>query len=149
MKQAGVVRLTDRGVGLVGQGPQLSKNERALMAQLIRQYQAAGLESPTVKQCQQEATKNQQSVPQLIQLAAADGDLVEITNDYFMHVEAEQSARDKLSAMLAESEGLTLSEIREILGTSRKYAVPFCEYLDRVGFTQRKGDKRVLANLGK
>ena len=149
MKQAGVVRLTDRGVGLVGQGPQLSKNERALMAQLIRQYQAAGFESPTVKQCQQEATKNQQSVPQLIQLAAADGDLVEITNDYFMHVEAEQSARDKLSAMLAESEGLTLSEIRGILGTSRKYAVPFCEYLDRVGFTQRKGDKRVLANLGK
>ena len=88
-------------------------------------------------------------MPQLIQLAAADGDLVEITTDYFMHVEAEQIAKDKLSGRLAGSDGLTLSEIREVLGTSRKYAVPFCEYLDRVGFTQRKGDKRVLASIGK
>lgn len=149
MKQDGVVRLTDRGVGLVGQGPQLSKNERALMAQLIREYRAAGFESPTVKQCQQAVTKNQQSVPQLIQLAAADGDLVEITAEYFMHVEAEQSAKEKLAGILAGSEGLTLSEIREVLGTSRKYAVPFCEYLDRVGFTERRGDKRVLASIGK
>jgi selenocysteine-specific elongation factor len=40
---------------------------------------------------------------------------------------------------------LTLSEIREILETTRKYAVPLCEYLDRIGFTKRQGDVRVLA----
>jgi selenocysteine-specific elongation factor len=30
------------------------------------------------------------------------------------------------------------------LGTTRKYAVPFCEYLDRVGVTRRAGDLRIL-----
>jgi selenocysteine-specific elongation factor len=30
------------------------------------------------------------------------------------------------------------------LGTSRKYAVPYCEYLDRIGLTVRDGDKRRL-----
>ena len=32
-----------------------------------------------------------------------------------------------------------------MLSTSRKYAVPFCEYLDRIGLTRREGDLRVLA----
>ena len=40
--------------------------------------------------------------------------------------------------------GLSLSEIREILGTSRKYAVPLCEYWDKVQFTRRSGDLRLL-----
>ena len=40
---------------------------------------------------------------------------------------------------------MTVSEIRDLLGTTRKYAVPFCEYLDRVGVTRREGDLRVPA----
>jgi len=40
---------------------------------------------------------------------------------------------------------LTISQIREILGTTRKYAVPLCEYLDNIGFTERQGDVRVIA----
>ena len=38
-----------------------------------------------------------------------------------------------------------VSQIRELLATSRKFAVPICEYLDRSGFTRRQGDLRVLA----
>ena len=41
--------------------------------------------------------------------------------------------------------GLELPEIRDLLGTTRKFAVPLCEYLDRVGVTKRAGDLRVLA----
>ena len=41
--------------------------------------------------------------------------------------------------------GLTVAEIRDLLGTTRKYAVPLCEYLDRVGVTRREGDLRLPA----
>ena len=37
-----------------------------------------------------------------------------------------------------------MAEIRDLLGTTRKYAVPICEYLDRIGLTKRDGDLRVL-----
>ena len=40
---------------------------------------------------------------------------------------------------------MKVSSIREILGFSRKYAVPFCEYLDRAGWTRREGDLRYSA----
>ena len=49
-----------------------------------------------------------------------------------------------LTEAMPDGAGLTLSEIRELLGTTRKYAVPICEYLDRIGFTSRDGDLRRL-----
>jgi len=54
--------------------------------------------------------------------------------------------RRLIAEKLAGSEaGLTVAEIRDLLGTTRKYAVPLCEYLDRVGVTRREGDLRFLA----
>jgi selenocysteine-specific elongation factor len=46
---------------------------------------------------------------------------------------------------LASAAGLTVAEIRDLLGTTRKFAVPLCEYLDRAGVTRREGDLRVKA----
>jgi selenocysteine-specific elongation factor len=46
--------------------------------------------------------------------------------------------------LLRESpEGVTMSAIREALGTTRKYALPFVALLDAEGITRRRGDLRV------
>jgi selenocysteine-specific elongation factor len=37
-----------------------------------------------------------------------------------------------------------MAELRDLLGTTRKYAVPIGEYLDRIGLTKREGDLRRL-----
>ena len=79
----------------------------------------------------------------MISLAATDGDLVEIGDKLYLHCEIEEQLREQLTEALGE--GMTLSQIRELLGTTRKYAVPICEYLDRIGFTERNGDIRRLA----
>ena len=42
----------------------------------------------------------------------------------------------------AGADGITVSALRERLGTSRKYAVPLAEHLDRTGVTRRSGDLR-------
>ena len=58
--------------------------------------------------------------------------------------------REKVAAELGRrvelgQPGLTVAEIRDLLGTTRKYAVRLCEYLDRVAITRRVGDLRWLA----
>jgi selenocysteine-specific elongation factor len=42
------------------------------------------------------------------------------------------------------AEGITVSQLREALGTSRKYAVPLVEWMDAQGLTRREGDLRFL-----
>ena len=37
---------------------------------------------------------------------------------------------------------MTVAEFRDVLGTSRKYALPFLEYLDTQRITMRVGDVR-------
>jgi selenocysteine-specific elongation factor len=60
------------------------------------------------------------------------------------HVEAVESARRRVVA-LAEAHGeFTLAQVRDELGTSRKYAQALLEHLDGARVTLRRGEARVL-----
>jgi len=45
---------------------------------------------------------------------------------------------------LSVGSAMTMADLRNLLGTTRKYAVPIGEYLDRIGLTRREGDVRKL-----
>jgi selenocysteine-specific elongation factor len=141
------VQTNTLGIALKGRGPKLSQNEQKLLAQLVTWFADGGMEPPTIEQCQANATKNKDSVPQLIGLAVANGDLVEVGSGLYFHRDTDRWIRDTVGEKLQGLEtGATMAEIRDALGTTRKYAVPICEYLDRVGLTTRDGDVRRLAN---
>ncbi|NQU23013.1 MAG: selenocysteine-specific translation elongation factor [Candidatus Nealsonbacteria bacterium] len=138
------ITTTDRGVALAGHGPQLSAGQRELVEQIVRSYVQSGYQPPSVDQIKAQVSHHRSAVPELIALAAAEGRLVELSAGLYLDADAERRMRETLTERLSGSQGLTLSEIREILATTRKYAVPLCEYLDRIGFTTRQGDVRVL-----
>ena len=129
---------------LEGYGPQLTKNEKLLLAIIIERFAGAGLEPPTIEQVTKEATKSAQSVPQLLQLACDQGQIVKLTDAIFLHRQVIEDIKQKLTNAMAGEKGITMSDIRQLLDTSRKYAIPICEYLDSSGFTRRDGDFRYL-----
>jgi len=45
--------------------------------------------------------------------------------------------------LAAHPKGVTVGQVREALGTSRKYAVPLLAHLDATGRTRRRGDLRI------
>ena len=89
---------------------------------------------------------NAASLGDIFEVAAAEGLLARISDSLFLHADWEAEMRRRVTQKLAAGgPGLTVAEIRDLLGTTRKYAVPLCEYLDRIGVTQRDGDIRTLA----
>ena len=50
----------------------------------------------------------------------------------------------RVVAFLREHQAITPQEIKDLLGISRKYAIPLLEWLDTQRLTIRVGDKRVL-----
>ena len=55
----------------------------------------------------------------------------------------------KISAVkLVQEQGYTPAQLRDVLGLSRKYLIPFLEFCDRKGITERKGDGRILRETG-
>ena len=52
--------------------------------------------------------------------------------------------RERILAHLREHGAITVEDVRDAFGTSRKYALPLLEYLDQQHITGRQGDQRVL-----
>jgi selenocysteine-specific elongation factor len=134
-----------RRIGAAGFKPKLSANLRKLKDRLIEAYREAAFQPPEPSSFANLAGGNAANLGDLFDVCVAEGHLAKITNDLYLHAEAEAKMRQLVSGRLTAGSGLTVAEIRDLLGTTRKYAVPLCEYLDRVGVTRREGDLRVLA----
>jgi selenocysteine-specific elongation factor len=80
---------------------------------------------------------------EVVRSLVLSGELVRV-GDFHLTRERARAARAKVRDAITERGSLTVAEIKEILGTTRKYAVPLCEWLDETGATVRKGDKREL-----
>ena len=78
----------------------------------------------------------------VIDAAARKGVVVRLTPDLI--VTPELVARAEAAIRGAGDAGITVSVIRETLGTSRKYAIPLMEWFDQQGITRRDGDVRLL-----
>ena len=52
--------------------------------------------------------------------------------------------RERILAHLREHGAITVEDVRDAFGTSRKYALPLLEHLDQQHITGRQGDQRVL-----
>jgi selenocysteine-specific elongation factor len=75
-----------------------------------------------------------------VDAAVRSGGLVRISPDLVLTRELVERA--EAAVREAGDAGITVSALREGLGTTRKYAVPLLEHLDRTGVTRRSGDLR-------
>ena len=55
-----------------------------------------------------------------------------------------QAAVGQVLDFLRQRQAITPQEIKDLLGISRKYAIPLLEWLDSQRVTVRVGDKRIL-----
>ena len=82
--------------------------------------------------------------PELLQALADQGRIVRVNED----VVYLKSAYDEMSERvidLARANGeVTISDVRELFSTSRKYTLALLEHMDRLQVTRRVGDNRVL-----
>jgi selenocysteine-specific elongation factor len=75
------------------------------------------------------------------------GLVVEEDGCYFA-VAALEGARQRVAPWLTERPaGIAMGELRDLLGTTRKFAVPLATLLDRRGVTVRRGDVRQAGRL--
>jgi selenocysteine-specific elongation factor len=125
--------------------PKLSANLRKLKDKVVLAYQEAGFQPPEPSSFAGQAGGNAASLHDLFDVCVAEGYLVQVTPDIYLHSDLESAMRERVRGKLGNGPPATVADIRDLLGTTRKYAVPFCEYLDRIGVTKREGDLRVLA----
>jgi selenocysteine-specific elongation factor len=62
---------------------------------------------------------------------------------YFAPSAVDAAARVVAGLLAGKPSGVTVAEIREALGSTRKYALPLLAVLDATGVTRRREDVRI------
>ncbi len=73
-----------------------------------------------------------------------EGTLVRINDSMFITLNHYKKMIENLKDFFSKKSEMTVAEFRDLLNTSRKYALPFLEYLDSNKITLRVGDVRKL-----
>jgi selenocysteine-specific elongation factor len=80
--------------------------------------------------------------PGLVRALARDGQVVEVDGIVFA-ARALDEARRRVQVALRERGTVTVADVRDLLGSTRKYVLPILNRLDAEGVTRRRGDDRI------
>ncbi len=80
----------------------------------------------------------------LVQWMVAQGDLVRLADQLLVDGAVYAAAVRAVAGAIAREGPLGTAALRDVLGTTRKYAVPLLEHMDEARVTRREGDVRVL-----
>jgi selenocysteine-specific elongation factor len=144
LKVRGQVTADARTVALTDHVPKLSQKERELKAELARAFRDGGLAPPGPEDLAGKAGSRDAVIPDLLGLLVDEGRLVAVGPQLYLDYDAAVELRRRVIERLSDGSRITMAELRDLLGTTRKYAVPIGEYLDRIGLTVREGDLRRL-----
>lgn len=81
---------------------------------------------------------------EVMQILITQQKSLRIADDFYLTVANFDKAKELLAAHIKKSGSVKIGEVSDLLNSSRKYSVPLMEFLDKIKFTKRDGDARVL-----
>ena len=115
-----------------------------LKKKLLEEIRKGAFQPPTKEELSKLLNLNDKKLDDALRLLAQEGLLERINDSLYISKEHLQELFKKLKAFFARKTELTVSDFRDMLQTTRKYAIPFLEYLDSKKITMRVGDIRKL-----
>ncbi len=134
LNEAGVTAEQGSTVRLTDHSPKLGDSQMKSADEYLRKLDSDPFSPPTDFQID----------PEVVNLLDAEGHVVKVSEFVVFSASAYQQMVDSITRHLAENGEITVADVRDLLGTSRKYALALMDHLDHVRVTRRVGDVRVL-----
>ena len=116
---------------------------------MARALASGGLTPPWIADLPALVKGSPADVAAVLKLLVADGRAVRSSPELYFDAGAVEALRVRLVAFLRERREISTQEFKELVGASRKYAIPLAEYFDRERVTLRVGEHRVLRGEGR
>jgi len=128
----------------VGRGVVLRDDEAESKQKIEQAFAQAGLQVPALKEVLASLRIDQARAQKIVTLLLRERVLVKLADDLVFHQSALESLRQQIAAQKPKTPKLNVASFKDLVGVSRKYAIPLLEYLDRERVTKRVGDERVI-----
>lgn len=122
---------------------QLSPQQEALRQQIDQLLYQEEFATSSADQIAEKLSAKSAAVIEVLDLMAALEQIVRVEGDIYFHPKRVVEARQKLANFFKANEELSVSQFKDLLATSRKFALPLLIYFDELGMTERAGDVRL------
>jgi selenocysteine-specific elongation factor len=112
--------------------------QRQIADALLARFAKDPFQPPSIKDCLAEAGE------EIYAALVESGKLKPLSDEVVFLQSTFEEMTGRLLDALRTRDKLTAAEVRDLFGSSRKYILPFLEYLDAQGVTRREGDYRKL-----
>lgn len=119
-----------------------SKEVSGTTSRILEILEKAKFQPPTREEFSEVLSMPQKEVTDMLKLMSKEGKLSRINDSMYITASAHAEMISRLRTFFSKKPEMTVAEFRDILDTSRKYALPFLEYLDSNRITLRVGDVR-------
>jgi selenocysteine-specific elongation factor len=132
-----LVRLAGRGV--------VMKDEEAEAKKTIESaFATAGLKVPYLKDVLAGLPVDKARAQKIVTLLLRDRVLIKVSDELVFHRQALDGLRQIMVEQKKKTPKIDVGAFKDLLGVTRKYAIPLLEYLDREHVTRRVGDMREI-----
>jgi selenocysteine-specific elongation factor len=131
-------------VRLAGRGVELKDEEAKAKAQIEKAFADAGLKVPLMKEVLDKLPVDKARAQKLVTLLLRDRVLIKLADDLVFHHTALEGLRQLMATQKAKTPKIDVATFKDLLGVTRKYAIPLLEYLDQQRITRRVGDERII-----
>ena len=122
----------------------LSNSETVIMNKIIDNLNKQGFNSQNYIQLSESLSISSEKIKLLIGIAEKNKNIIRLNEDLLFTKDNFNSLVLNVRNFFKFNEKMTVSDLKKIAKTSRKYAVPILEYLDKLKITYREGNFRKL-----
>jgi selenocysteine-specific elongation factor len=140
----GAVRVERDKVRRADHAVRLDPDQQRVVDRVEREFLETEAAPPSPEEALARAGITGDEEHELFQVLTDAKKLVRVKESLFFHARALESIQDKLVTLLRDRKEIGPGDIKDLLGISRKYAIPLLEYFDARRVTQRVGERRVL-----
>jgi len=121
--------------------PRLTKAQEKVKTEIEKIYKESKFQPPYFKEIRE---KYPELGDQVLEYLLSQGILVKIKEDLYLHRDSLENMISKVRSFLEKHGQMSVGDFKALTNTSRKYSIPFLEYLDKSQITVRIGDIRKL-----
>jgi selenocysteine-specific elongation factor len=127
-----------------GREVELDEATAALRLRVIEVLERLGLQPPVGDELRAAVDADGTKLRSVLELLVDEGLAVHVGGELYLAAGPYGQVRDAIVANCERNGQLAIPELRDGLGTTRKFLIPLLEHFDTVGLTARRGGQRVL-----
>ena len=146
LRDNGTIGLSEKEAILPGFTITYTASQRKIKEKILQEFTKAGYDVPSQDELSVIFTKSEKrEFEQVFESMVSDGVLIMLSPQVYWLNSSYEKAVGELREHFEKNSEITLAGCRDLLGTSRKYALAFLEHLDGKQATHMLGDARKLA----